>query len=215
MKTLEAPSVTQTQPEQVQNGTKAPAPGAVKAAVAEVKANDEQTIARLMAENLKLKSQLTEAQAASGEELKKAPVSDADLNTAMAQLEQAGEADAKSASPRPTPNLGLAALLGVRPDFTKSQAQRWKALKVKLAKLYSVKHRELFAARKKLFDRAKRNPASLVATLAKVREDGTAQRVSLTVKEPAKARRKKADAKPGQVAGKVPTAGNAKNPASV
>lgn len=178
-----------------------------KAKVAQMDAN---AIASLVAEVITLRAKVEGT-----ESLPKLPVTNDDLNKAIAQLEADAKADLADTNPRSAPNLSLAGILKCRPDLTKEQSADWKKRKASMQKAYSDKHRELLASRKALFNRVARNKAALVSTTASQRKDGTYSRVALAVREPGKPRSKGKKAKPSQIAAHVPSAPNANPPAQV
>jgi len=203
---------TKSEVKEVVNGTKAPAKGDVASSIAEQLARDEQTIAAQNAEIVRLKAELAAKDAVT---TPKGPVTDGQLQSTIDKLQAKAKADLSTPTPKASPDLSLTALLGIRPDFTAEQKKAWNVAKNSLVKAYSAKHRELLAERRKLFERAIRKDSTSVATVAKIRKDGTASNITLRAKEEAKPKKKKADAKPRQIAGNVPAAGNAINPATV
>lgn len=168
--------------------------------------------AALMAEIITLR--------AKSQDLPKHAASDAEFSAAIAQLEKEAAEDLAKANPSPRPALSLAKVLGFIPNpKTAEQNKAWKEARKGMESRHSAKHRLLLAERSKLLRKTIANPSALVATVAKVRKDGTTARVSVSASAPAKAKkstgRSKGAAKPTQVAAKVPVAGNAVNPATV
>lgn len=180
-------------------------------AQAEIAKLDAQAVANMAAELIALRAKVD----AQGNGMEKREASDEEIAQAVSKLEAAGKSDLASANPKASPVLSLASVLGFIPKLTKEQRKVWEPVRDSLRKSYSDLHRGLLAKRKAIFNRVSRKPDSLVSTVARARKDGTHARVSLSVSEPAKPRRRKADAKPAQVAAKVPAAGNAHPPAAV
>lgn len=203
-----------TAPEVTQGG-KAPAPGDVRQALADARHQDEQAIANLTSEVIKLRAEVASAKA----KPEKKPADDASFDKALATLQSEAKEDLAQANPKASPNLSLSGVLGFIPEMTKEQKAKWVPIRDGLRKTYSDLHRQLLGKRKAIFARVTRNPRALVATVARQRKDGTHARVSLAASEPAKARKAKGPAKgkakPAQIAGKMPVAGNANPPAKV
>lgn len=183
---------------------------ATQSAVAQIAA-DEQQMAKMHAEI----QRLTALTANITPPLPKRAPSDEEMAKAMASLAEQAKADLANESPKASGNLSLSSVLGFIPTLSKEQRAAWAKVRDAIRSDYSDKHRELFAHRKAILARVMRNPKSLVSTSAKQRKDGTHSRVSLSAKEPAKAKRRKVTAKPAQVAAHVPTPGNANPPAKV
>lgn len=152
-----------------------------------------------------------------GGEVVRVPVTDAEFDIAMQALQDAAEVDLKTGNPKARPSLVLrnAEEMVIAP--TKAQKALWNPVKKAMLKAYSAAHRVLIPERKKLLDRVIRNGASLVQTVAKTRKDGTLSKVSIAAIEPAKAKPGKGlkQAKPKQMAAKLPVAGNAGDPAKL
>lgn len=197
--------------QEVNNGTQAPMPGAIKQAFAQAREDDEKLIAKLSARVQELETVLASAEP----EPEKKPVSDAELLEAFAKLETEAKADLASGNPRATPALSLLKVFGFIPVLTKDQKRELKQVKSALAKAYSDFHRTRLAEAKALFSEVSRNPSALVSTVIRKRKDSTVSRASLAVSEPAKAKAKKETGKPKVSPKGLPKAGNASQPAVV
>lgn len=147
----------------------------------------------------------------------KVPVTDAELDAALGQLETINRESIESESPTAKPTMGLTKVMGKTPDFTKDQKVKWRKFRAGWDKLFSARHRVLLPQRKAMFARVSRNPSAMVGTVAKTRKDSTMSRITLTASEPAKARKGKGlkKAKPSQVAARLPKAGNASPMATI
>lgn len=172
---------------------------------------DEQLIASLQARIIVLEG------ASKGEKPEKKACSDAEFESAIAKLESDAKADRESDSPRAAPIVSLLSVLKFIPDMTKEQKALWTPRKLAMVKAHSELHRRLLGERKAVLARVTRNPNAIIGTVLRTRKDKTVSRVSLTAREPAKRKPGKGmpKAKPAQVAGKVPVAANAQNPAKV
>lgn len=196
-------------------GTKAPSNADVKSALAQARQQDEQAIANLTSEVIKLRAEVANREA----KPEKKPADDATFGKAIASLQSEAKEDLSKDNPKASPNLSLSGVLGFIPEMTKEQKAQWVPVRDGLRKQYSDLHRQLMGKRKAIFARVIRNPRAIVATVARERKDGTHARVSLAASEPAKTKKAKGPAKnkakPSQIAGKMPAAGNAHPPAKV
>lgn len=210
------PDQTQTPDTSATPGGKSPGSAGVKEALSQARAMDEQAIANLTAEVIQLRAKVEKNE---GKTLEKKPVDDVTFVKALVTLKEEGTEDLKGENPKASPNLSLSGIFGFIPEMTKEQKAQWVPVRDGLRKAYSDVHRQLLGKRKAIFARVTRNPRALVATVARQRKDGTHARVSLAASEPAKAKKakgpSKGKAKPAQIAGNVPAAGNAANPATV
>jgi hypothetical protein len=204
---MNAVAESKTQETEVKNGTKAPAPGQVAASVAEVKANDEQTIAQLQARVIALEANqkpVTEKKA----------VPDLILEGAIRVLEAKNKADLSKL------DLSLAKQLGFVPLFSAAQKADWKARRDAMTHAYSSFWRKMGPEVISHFRRGLRNPAAMLGGKIVTRKsDGAVNDVRFRASKlakPLKAKGKgKGAAKPSQVAGKVSVPGNANPPAKV
>ncbi len=147
----------------------------------------------------------------------KVEVSDEDFQSHLVALQNAAKEDLESANPKARPGLSLKLATGEVIAMSKEQKALWKPAKLAMIRAHSALHRTLVPQRKAILARVIRNGNATVSTVAKTRKDSTVSRVSISASEPAKNRKGSGmkKAKPQQIAGHVPAAGNAQTPAVV
>jgi hypothetical protein len=201
---------TQSAPD-IPNGTKAPAPGDVRKSIVDALHQAEQTIAGLQARVVVLEANQKPA-------VDKRPVSDADLGKAIATLRGKNAASLKGASPKL--DLSLSGQLGFVPILTDAQRRVWHPARDEMRHAHSQVWKAKSAEVMGHLRRAARNPRALMSGgIVTRKSDNAVNAVSLRATKLAKPIKTKGKgknaAKPAQVAGKVPTPGNAAQPATV
>jgi hypothetical protein len=178
---------------------------AVKQAIAETLHADEQRIAALEAEVIKLRAnQKTD---------EKKPVDDAALDKAIVVLESKNKADVSKL------DLSLSKQLGFTPLFSAIQKKDWQKRRDAMRAAHSAYWKANAGIAIAHLRRATRSKTALMGGAIKNNKEGKVNSVVLRANKLAPkvaAKGKGANAaKPAQIAAKVPKAGNAVNPATV
>ena len=192
---------------------KAPQAGDVKQAIANQLRADERQIASLQAEIERLKK-LGTAEV-------RVPVSEEQLNEAIAKLENVNAGSIKGASEANPPvlDLSLSKRLGFNPLLTPAQRKDWGKRRDAMRQAFSTYWKAHFATVRSLLNNAVKNPRAILGARISRNKLGEIDRVAANASKLAKSRGKVKNggkkAKPAQVAGKIPAVGNQNPPAKV